>query len=38
MERGDVAPLVGGLPAPDGVFGIGDLLIIQLKVSQAISF
>jgi hypothetical protein len=38
IERGDVAPLVGGLPASDGVFGIGDLLIIQLKVNQTISF
>ena len=38
IQRGDVAPLVGGVPASDGVFEAGDLLIIQRKVSQEITF
>ncbi|CAA0094072.1 Uncharacterised protein [Halioglobus japonicus] len=38
IQRGDVAPLVGGVPASDGVFGAGDLLIIQQKVNQQITF
>lgn len=38
VQRGDVAPLVGGVPASDGVFGAGDLLIIQQKVNQQIAF
>lgn len=38
IQRGDVAPLVGGVPAPDGVFDSGDLLIIQQKVNQDITF
>ncbi len=38
LQRGDVAPLVAGVPAPDGVFDIGDLLVIQQKVSQQITF
>ena len=25
----DVAPLSGGLPAPDGMFNLGDVLVIQ---------
>jgi type VI protein secretion system component Hcp len=29
LERGDVAPLVGGASSPDGMFDLGDLLIIQ---------
>lgn len=36
--RGDVAPLVAGVPAPDGVFDAGDLLIIEQKVNRQISF
>lgn len=36
--RADVAPLVGGTPAPDGFFDAGDLLIIMRKVSGEISF
>ncbi len=32
LSRGDVAPLVGGESQPDGVFDLGDLLIIQRKV------
>jgi hypothetical protein len=30
-QRGDVAPLVGGVPAPNGVMDTGDLLLIQRK-------
>jgi len=30
--RGDVAPLVGGIPTPDGVFDLGDLVVITAKV------
>jgi hypothetical protein len=29
--RGDVAPLVGGLPVGDGEFNLGDVLVIQRK-------
>lgn len=32
LERGDVAPVVDGELVRDGVFGLGDLLIIQSKV------
>ena len=30
--HGDVAPLVSGIPQPDGVFNLGDLLVIQRLV------
>jgi hypothetical protein len=36
--RGDVAPLVGGVPSPDGAFTIGDVLLIQRKALGLISF
>jgi len=29
LSHGDVAPLAGGAPAPDGQFNLGDLLVIQ---------
>jgi len=29
MARGDVAPLIDGIPAPDGQFNAGDLIVIQ---------
>ena len=38
LDHGDVAPLVGGIPAPDGFFTLGDLLVIQRKVLGVISF
>ncbi len=38
LQRGDVAPLVGGVPAPDGEFNVGDLVVIQRKVLGIISF
>ena len=31
LLRADIAPLVGGIPAPDGEFNAGDLLVIQRK-------
>jgi cysteine-rich repeat protein len=27
-EHGDLAPLIGGVPAPDGAFDLGDVLVI----------
>lgn len=36
--RGDVAPLVGGIPMPNGVFDLGDLLVIQRKITGEVSF
>ena len=36
--RGDVAPLVGGVPAPDGVINLGDVLQIQRKALGVINF
>lgn len=38
LQRGDVAPLVGGAPAPDGQFNAGDLLVIQRKALGLIDF
>ncbi len=38
IQRGDVAPLVGGVPAPDGIFDAGDMLIIMQKVNKQITF
>ena len=35
MSRGDVAPLVGNVAVPDGVFNTADLLIIQRWVLAA---
>jgi hypothetical protein len=32
-ERGDVAPLVNGLPASDGLFSVAGLLLIMRIVS-----
>jgi len=32
MLRGDVAPLAGGIPAPDGQIDAGDVLLIQRKI------
>jgi hypothetical protein len=36
--RGDVAPLVGGVPAPDGQFTAGDVSLIMGKASGEFSF
>ena len=37
-SHGDVAPLSAGVPAPDGAFNLGDVLLIQRKVLGAISY
>ena len=36
--HGDVAPLYNGIPAPDGLFTLGDVLVIARKVLGVISF
>jgi len=36
--HGDVAPLVSGYTEPDGVFGLGDVLLIQRKVLGIVDF
>jgi len=36
--RGDVAPLVGGVPSPNGVFDLGDVLIINRKALGQVNF
>ncbi|MCW8831249.1 MAG: hypothetical protein OQK32_06995 [Gammaproteobacteria bacterium] len=38
LNHGDVAPLVNGIPSPDGLFTAGDLLVIQRKVMGEINF
>ena len=38
MLHGDVAPLVGGVPSPDGVINAADMLLIQRKVLGLVNF
>ena len=38
LHYGDVAPLVGGVPASDGLFNVGDLVVIQRMARGLISF
>ena len=38
IARGDVAPLVGGLPVSDGEFNLGDVLVIQRKALGLVPF
>jgi hypothetical protein len=38
LGRGDVAPLSGGTPAPNGVFDLGDVVVIQRKALGLIDF
>lgn len=38
IDRGDVAPILGGVPNPDGVFDLGDVSVIQRKVLGVLSF
>ncbi len=38
MNRADVAPLLAGLPDPDGDFNTGDLLVILRKALEEISY
>lgn len=36
--RGDVAPLSGGVPAPDSLLNIADYLVLTRKVTGAVTF
>ena len=38
IYHGDVAPLVNGIPVSDGLFSLGDALVIQRKALGLISF
>jgi hypothetical protein len=38
MQHGDVAPLVNGVPAPNGVFDLADVLVIQRKALGQVNF
>jgi len=38
LQHGDVAPLINGIPAPDGQFNVGDLLVITRKALGQINF
>jgi len=38
MIRGDVAPLVNGIPAPDDRIGVDDALLILKKAAGLVSF
>jgi hypothetical protein len=38
VVHGDVAPLIGGVPVPDELFTLGDLLVIQRKALGEINF
>lgn len=38
LSRGDVAPMSSGVPSPDGVFNVADLLTIQRKALGLINF
>lgn len=38
LDSGDVAPLLNGVPAPDGIFNLGDLIVIQRKAQGLESF
>ena len=38
LDHGDVAPLVNGVPAPDGLFNLGDLVVIQRKAQGLAHF
>jgi len=38
LQRGDVAPLVNGVPTPNGVFDLGDLVVIERKALGDIVF
>ena len=38
LGHGDVAPLVGGVPSPNGVINAGDLLVIQRKALGMVNF
>ena len=38
LDHGDVAPLIGGVPVPDGLFDLGDVLVIQRKALGLVNF
>ena len=38
LAHGDVAPLINGMPVPDGLFNVADMLIISRKISGLTSF
>ncbi|WP_279245805.1 thrombospondin type 3 repeat-containing protein [Candidatus Litorirhabdus singularis] len=38
LAHGDVAPLISGTPSPNGLFNLGDLVVIQRKVMGTISY
>ena len=38
QQAGDVAPLVGGAPQPDGTFNLDDVLVIYQKAMGLASF
>ena len=38
LQHGDVAPLVNGVPAPNGVFDLGDLVVIVRKALGDVNF
>ncbi|MDH3901516.1 MAG: hypothetical protein OEU51_10770, partial [Gammaproteobacteria bacterium] len=38
LDRGDVAPLLNGMPDSDGLFNLGDVLLIQQKALGLIDF
>ncbi|MCW9014344.1 MAG: thrombospondin type 3 repeat-containing protein [Gammaproteobacteria bacterium] len=38
LAHGDVAPLISGVPTPDGQFNVGDLVVIMRKATGMIDF
>ena len=38
LSHGDVAPLINGIPSPDGLFTLGDLVVLKRKVIDEITF
>jgi hypothetical protein len=38
LDHGDVAPLINGTPSPNGVFDVGDLVVIKRKAIGDIDF
>lgn len=38
LIKGDVAPLIGGVPSPDGSINAGDYIVLQKKILGLINF
>jgi hypothetical protein len=38
LKNADVAPLINGLPAPDGVIGIGDVVVILRRIVGSVTW